>query len=288
MALIIGIALAATIPAMIFWALFKAMGRWAVWGKKPATDIWGVWLLIGLTALALGGMIEWWAGVAVLGVGLAAVTTINKERERYEAAMLVIGEHARELATRRAQLLVVKPYGVVDRSQWDKEMDDFIGKVINPKVGAFDLFSPVYAKVSDAIEQEACSFPLKVDFRDDINPIEYEQLVAETLRTSGWKAHTTKASGDQGADVIAAKDGVVVVLQCKLYSKPVGNAAVQEAIAGMAFHKANNAAVVSNAAFTRQARELASASGVVLLHHEQLTDLDQLVGRGQTQALAIK
>ena len=122
MALILGIALAATIPAMLFWALFKAMGRWAVWGKKPATDIWGVWLLIGLAALALCSMIEWWAGVAVLGVGLAAVATTSKERERYEAAMLLIGEHARELATRRAQLLVVKPYGVLDRSQWDKEI----------------------------------------------------------------------------------------------------------------------------------------------------------------------
>ena len=140
MALILGIALAATISAMLFWALFKAMGRWAVWGKKPATDIWGVWLLIGLSALALGGMIEWWAGVAVLGVGVAGVTAIYEEQERYEAAMLLIGEHARELATRRAQLLVVKPYGVLDRSQWDKEMDDFIGKVINPKVGTFDLF----------------------------------------------------------------------------------------------------------------------------------------------------
>ena len=163
-------------------------------------------MLIGLSALALGGMIEWWAGVAVLGVGVAGVTAIYEEQERYEAAMLLIGEHARELATRRAQLLVVKPYGVLDRSQWDKEMDDFIGKVINPKVGTFDLFSPVYAKVRDAIEQQACSFPLKVDFRDDINPIEYEQLVAETLRTAGWQAHTTKASGDQGADVLAAKE----------------------------------------------------------------------------------
>ena len=155
-------------------------------------------------------------------------------------------------------------------------------------MGRLTFFPPVYAKVSDAIEQQACSFPLNVDFRDDINPVEYEQLVAETLRTSGWQAHTTKASGDQGADVLATKDGLVVVLQCKLYSKPVGNAAVQEAIAGMAFHKANYAAVVSNAAFTRQARELASAAGVVLLHHEQLTDLGEIVDRRQTQALAIK
>ena len=79
-------------------------------------------MLIGLSALALGGMIEWWAGVAVLGVGVAGVTAIYEEQERYEAAMLLIGEHARELATRRAQLLVVKPYGVLDRSQWDKEI----------------------------------------------------------------------------------------------------------------------------------------------------------------------
>ena len=41
-------------------------------------------MLIGLSALALGGMIEWWAGVAVLGVGVAGVTAIYEEQERYD------------------------------------------------------------------------------------------------------------------------------------------------------------------------------------------------------------
>ena len=52
------------------------------------------------------------------------------------------------------------------------------------------------------------------------------------MRQFGWDAHATQGSGDQGKDVIAKRDGVSSAIQCKLYSKPVGNKAVQEALAG--------------------------------------------------------
>jgi len=53
----------------------------------------------------------------------------------------------------------------------------------------------------------------------------------------------------------------------------VGNAAVQEAIAGKAFVGADLAVVVSPAPFTRSAIELANVAGVRLMHHEQLAEL---------------
>ena len=65
------------------------------------------------------------------------------------------------------------------------------------------------------------------------------------------------------------------MLQCKLYSRPVGNNAVQQAIAGQRFELATHAVVVSNAAFTRSARELAAAAGVLLLHHDELPSLGE-------------
>lgn len=65
-----------------------------------------------------------------------------------------------------------------------------------------------------------------------------------------------------------------VVVQCKLYSQAVGNGAVQEALAGKAFAKAHIAAVVSNSVFTRKAHELATATGVMLLHHTELGRID--------------
>jgi restriction system protein len=78
---------------------------------------------------------------------------------------------------------------------------------------------------------------------------------------------------DQGIDVLAEKDGVKVVLQCKLYSKPVGNAAVQEAHAGMAVASAQHSAVVSVSGYTRSARTAAASTQTLLLHPDELPAL---------------
>jgi restriction system protein len=88
----------------------------------------------------------------------------------------------------------------------------------------------------------------------------------------------TQASGDQGVDVVANLAGLKVVLQCKKYSQPVGNAAVQEVIAGKAFEQAHAAAVVTNATFTPSAKQLATTTGVHLLHYSELSQFSQKLG----------
>jgi hypothetical protein len=79
-----------------------------------------------------------------------------------------------------------------------------------------------------------------------LTPLGFERHCADILARQGWRAKLTAGSTDQGVDVLARKGRVSVVIQCKLYSRPVGNAAVQEAIAGQAFMGATHAAVVSN------------------------------------------
>jgi restriction system protein len=100
--------------------------------------------------------------------------------------------------------------------------------------------------------------------------IEYELYCAEALRRGGWDARLTTATGDQGTDIIAERGGKRVVVQCKFYSKPVGNKAVQEAAAARLHERADQAIVVSNAAYTKAARQLAGTTGVILLHHDDL------------------
>jgi len=109
-----------------------------------------------------------------------------------------------------------------------------------------------------------------------MSPVAYERLCAQILRYAGWHANTTSASGDQGIDVLADKNGVRIVIQCKLYSKPVGNSAVQQALAGRAYARAHLAVVVSNASYTPSARALARRTGVHLLHHNDLVRADRL------------
>jgi len=106
------------------------------------------------------------------------------------------------------------------------------------------------------------------------NPFDFETYCAQVLSRAGWKTSTTKRSGDQGVDVLAEKDGKRVILQCKLYSHPVGNKAVQEAFAGARYVGAAGAVVVSNAGFTTSAKRLARSLGVHLAHHSELADLE--------------
>lgn len=53
------------------------------------------------------------------------------------------------------------------------------------------------------------------------------------------------------------KNGLKYGIQCKYYSHPVGNKAIQEAYAGADFYDCDAAMVMTNNTFTRAARELA-------------------------------
>lgn len=118
---------------------------------------------------------------------------------------------------------------------------------------------------------------ISVDF-ESLDPIQFEHHCSDILTSYGWKSRTTKGSGDQGIDIIATYNGVKAVFQCKKYSQPVGNGAVQEIIAGKVFEQAHVAAVVSNATFTPSAKQLASTAGVHLLHFSELPQFAERLG----------
>ena len=97
---------------------------------------------------------------------------------------------------------------------------------------------------------------------------EFEKRCAAFLKTKGYhKITVTPPSGDQGIDIIAYKSGLKYGIQCKYYSAPVGNKAVQEAYSGARFYDCNRAAVMTNHTFTKAARELADKLGVELWEH---------------------
>lgn len=95
--------------------------------------------------------------------------------------------------------------------------------------------------------------------------LQFEHRCAELLRYRGFhKVTVTKGSCDQGIDILAQKNGTKYGIQCKYYSYPVGNKAIQEAYAGADFYDCDAAMVMTNSTFTRQARELAEKLDVEL------------------------
>lgn len=119
----------------------------------------------------------------------------------------------------------------------------------------------------------------KARFHEDMTPEEFEHYCAAVLREGKWKARVTRASGDQGVDIVADRRGLRIVVQCKKYSKPVGNRAVQEIVAAIAHEDAQRAVVVTTSGYTPAAEQLAASNDVLLLHHADLRRINRLLAR---------
>lgn len=109
---------------------------------------------------------------------------------------------------------------------------------------------------------------------DGLTPYEFEEWVARFLRIAGYKAHTTKKSGDYGVDVLAEKDNTSIAIQVKKFTKPVGIKAIQEVISGMDYYNCYEGWVITTAPyFTQAAKNLAKTRNIKLYNKNDLAIL---------------
>ncbi len=109
---------------------------------------------------------------------------------------------------------------------------------------------------------------------DNMEGHDFEYFCADLLKKNGFSnVKVTKGSGDQGIDILAAKDGIKYGIQCKCYSSDIGNKAVQEAFSGKTFYHCHVASVLTNRYFTASAKELAESNGVLLWDRDYLNKL---------------
>lgn len=121
-----------------------------------------------------------------------------------------------------------------------------------------------------------------------MNGIQYERSCAKYLSSLGYKNITlTKASGDQGIDIIATKGSLKYGFQCKYYSGTVGNDAVQQAFSGIAYYKLDKAVVITNNDFSSSARKLAEEVNVLLWDHVEPMEEDSQYTLYQVMAILL-
>lgn len=166
-------------------------------------------------------------------------------------------------------------YGDCDRNPAFNEIDEFLQYTF--REDDFDFYHNVkpLARLLLYIEEKLDAQSQGVIPSDGID---FEHWCADRLRLQGWDASVSSASGDQGIDVIVVREDLQVVLQCKRYSKPVGNKAVQEAFTGMKYMGAQHACVIATGGFTKSAREAAAATGVWLLDANELDSFSRYYG----------
>lgn len=218
------------------------------------------------------------------------VQRVNARKELLQKVQAIIDEQTTPLIRRRAQLVRQDAYGKLQLEKWQKEISYFLVNHVEPRFTQSQraMLSrdriQIEKLIASHVETATLSQPAFQVFSDNMSPADFEIFCAEELRRNGWIARVTMQSRDQGVDVIAEKGTIRVVLQCKLYSSPVGNKAVQEAVAARGHEKAHYGVVVTNNRYTEPAEQLASTNGIVLLHFRDLCDLDKHLSHSPASA----
>lgn len=217
----------------------------------------------------------------LLAIGGDAYVKAQRLRSAQEKIKEAAEMHLAALARKRLQTLKIDEYGIVDSRKWSKEVDYFLARVVLPQLSdgekaalsAVDVNQVATELIEKPVREYSILLESRMQFDANMSGVEYERYCAALLSNCGWTASVTKASGDQGADIVAHKQGRRIVVQCKKYTGSVGNAAVQEAFAAMRHYQCSEAVVVTTGSFTAAAKQLAATTGVRLLHHSELAGI---------------
>ncbi|PIS36676.1 MAG: hypothetical protein COT35_09775 [Nitrospirae bacterium CG08_land_8_20_14_0_20_52_24] len=105
----------------------------------------------------------------------------------------------------------------------------------------------------------------------------FEKEILDLLQRMGFEASTTKASGDGGIDIIAFKhddiSGGKFIVQCKNWSKPVGEPAVRDLYGVVISENANKGLLITRSSFTSQALRFAEGKHIELIDGNKLNEL---------------
>lgn len=105
---------------------------------------------------------------------------------------------------------------------------------------------------------------------DKMSGAAFEDQVVIWLKLCGYNQVAKTEYYDQGIDILAAKPGLVLGVQVKRSSRPIGVAAVRAAVAGLKSYGCNQAMVVTNSRFTPAATRLAAANDCRLVDGNRL------------------
>ena len=138
---------------------------------------------------------------------------------------------------------------------------------------------PIRAKLRELFGNYHEQQKLRLTPKDEVGSLtgsEFETYVARSLVKGGFSVTATPVTGDQGADLIATKNGRKIIIQVKRYAGSVGNGAVQEVVAAVRYYDGTEGCVVTNSTFTPGARALAQKNNVKLIDGSQLDRLSEL------------
>ena len=147
------------------------------------------------------------------------------------------------------------------------------------KIGEVSVYL-LYRKLEKTFRDYHSNLEQKIADPDEfgtLSGVEFETRIAKVLKEFGFNVSGTPASGDQGADLIAKRDGSTIIVQAKRYDSAVGNKAVQEVIGAVLFYSGDEGWVITNSTFTPSAKALAQKAKIRLIDGPRLAAMAKLI-----------
>ena len=173
-----------------------------------------------------------------------------------------------ELKNTFTRLIKYEKYGLFNKTLPSQDLKELFKKEHSARK-AFEerLLNAAFTYASTATLRPEINY-------DTMEGHDFEYYCADLLKKNGFiNVAVTQGSGDHGIDILAEKDDISYAIQCKCYSSNIGNAAIQQALAGKKFYKRDIAVVLTNQYFTTQAKEEAEVFGVKLWDRDKLNEL---------------
>lgn len=161
----------------------------------------------------------------------------------------------------------------------DEDIKDFLKKGYTWKLGEeFSWLKGKLEKTFKEFHEAQKAKPANGVEVKNLSGIEFEIWISKLLRENGFAdVRGTPATGDQGADLIAKKDGRTIIIQAKRYQGTVGNKAVQEVISAVGFYGGDEGWVITNSTFTPSAKALANKMRVKLIDGRDLERFSEIL-----------
>jgi len=126
--------------------------------------------------------------------------------------------------------------------------------------------------------QTVCSRVTQVEAR------QFEYEIARLLSVMGYRTDVTRATGDDGVDVFARKDGEKVVVQCKRWKGRVVGRSIIDELGGTAKrYEATHAIIATTSSFSPDARRAAEQLNIEMWDFDHLTSLMRKYAKGSLE-----
>jgi restriction system protein len=110
----------------------------------------------------------------------------------------------------------------------------------------------------------------------DLDPLEFEQYVAQLFRQKGYTVTHRGRSGDKGVDLELVKTGGKrAIVQCKRYHRPIGPEVVRELFGTLIHERVSHAFLVTTADISKSAREWAQDKPITLIDGSLLAQVSE-------------